>query len=96
MTTAIEVTRTEALCKVLGWQGGTIHQIAQETGCDVQELLYSEPKETHLTSSNSFGWSAARTNDVAFNRKKIFPQYRGNVDFWLGAARGMQLKIRGI
>lgn len=87
-----EINRTQALILALGWQGGTIHQVSQETGCDVQDLLYRMPESQHLSSDNSSGWFAARTNDVEFNKLNIFPKMRGNLDFWLGVARGMQLK----
>lgn len=89
----MQVTRTEALCRVLGWQGGTIHQIAAETGCTVEGLLYGEAKETHLLSDNTKGWFAVRTCPLEYNRAKIFPKYKGNLEFWLGAACGMQLQM---
>ena len=33
------MTRLEAFCKAFGWQGGTIHQVAAETGCKAEDLL---------------------------------------------------------
>ncbi|ARB11598.1 hypothetical protein CB7_124 [Pectobacterium phage vB_PatM_CB7] len=32
-------TNTELLMKALGWQGGTVHQVAHETGLTVSEIL---------------------------------------------------------
>lgn len=32
-------TNTEFLMNALGWQGGTVHQVAQETGLSVMEIL---------------------------------------------------------
>ena len=91
-----KINRTQALMAALGWQGGTIHQVSEETGCDVQALLYGMPESQHLNSDNCQGWFAARTNDVQFNKVNVFPKMRGNVDFWLGVARGMQLKMEGV
>ena len=34
--------RTKYLCIALGWQGGTIHKLAEVTGCSVNDLLYKE------------------------------------------------------
>ena len=84
------ITRTEALCKALGWQGGTIHQIVKETGCEVDKLLYGEPTCNHLSSDHSYGWAAGRTCSVEFNLKTNFPKRRGNIDFWLGVAEGIR------
>lgn len=32
-------TNTELLMNALGWQGGTVHQVARETGLSVLEIL---------------------------------------------------------
>ncbi|QYC52631.1 hypothetical protein [Salmonella phage SSBI34] len=32
-------TNTELLMAALGWQGGTVHQVARETGLTVSEIL---------------------------------------------------------
>ncbi len=34
---------TREMCLYLGWQGGTIHQVAQETGLDLITLLDAQP-----------------------------------------------------
>ena len=33
------MTNTEYLMKALGWQGGTVHQVASDTGLTVMEVL---------------------------------------------------------
>lgn len=33
------MTNTELLMKALGWQGGTVHQVARETGITVSQIL---------------------------------------------------------
>ena len=91
------VTRTAALIQAFGWQGGTIHQLAEETGVGVQELLYGAfTDHNYLTSDYSNGWFAGRTCTVEHNIANVFPKYRGNVSFWHGVIRGLQLKAEGI
>ncbi len=33
------MSNTHTLCFILGWQGGTVHQVAKELGVEVQEIL---------------------------------------------------------
>jgi hypothetical protein len=88
------MTRLEALCKALGWQGGTIHQVAAATGCKVKDLLTSTPSSTALASDHSHGWSASRTCDLEWNRRVNFPRRMGNLDFWLGVADGLMVQAK--
>lgn len=90
------MTRTEALCRVLGWQGGTVHQVAAETGLTVEQILYSSATDTSLASKYTGGWFAARTCGLEHNRAKVFPQHKGDLDFWIGAADGMIQKANGV
>ena len=39
--------RMRNLLRYFGWQGGTIHQVAKETGISVQDLLYGEIDKTN-------------------------------------------------
>lgn len=43
-----ELTNTEIACLLLGWQGGTIHQVSQETGLTVDQILNSKDIETDI------------------------------------------------
>jgi hypothetical protein len=88
------MTRTEALCNVLGWQGGTIHQVAKETGCALEDLLYGQPKSEHLGSSYTSGWFASRTCSLLHRQQNVFPQHHGDIDFWIGAAEGIMDQTR--
>jgi hypothetical protein len=84
------MTRTGALVKAMGWQGGTIHQLAQETGVDVHTLLYAKkPSDQSLASPYTQGWFAGRTCTIEFNKHTNFPKFKGNSDFWLGVAEGL-------
>lgn len=76
--------RTKNLLHYFGWQGGTIHQLAQETGLDVDTLLYADrPAAIHLTSKYSQGACANETCSLAM-RLSFLPEVKGNRDFWLG------------
>lgn len=86
------ITRTEALCKALGWQGGTIHQVSQEIGVDTQTILYGKPTLGEgLNTPYSHGWFAGRTCSVEHNKANIFPLRKGDADFWLGVADGLRI-----
>lgn len=86
------MNRTQALCKALGWQGGTIHQVSEETGVSVEELLYGEPLDKSLIAGYTGGWFAGRTCTVEFNLRVNFPKNKGNPDFWIGVAEGVMLQ----
>jgi hypothetical protein len=88
------VTRLEAFCKAFGWQGGTIHQVAAETGCKAEDLLAGKAAKTGWDSDHCGGWFAGRTCTVEFNRHTNFPPRKGNLDFWLGVADGLSAPDR--
>lgn len=61
-------TNLEIACKILGWQGGTIHQVAEETFLTVDQILnakdialltisaisLNEKRKWHLKESKNF------------------------------------------
>ena len=74
-----------------GWQGGTIHQIAEATGCDSDELIYTVPDQMEvirLDSDYSAGQSALATCDKEFRVSVLTPKRKGNLMFWLGVRNG--------
>lgn len=81
-------TNTELLCIALGWQGGTVHQVAAETGLTVSQIVETDRKEE--TGDFFLGHSAVRTCSLEFNREVNFPKHKGNLSFWMGAARGQE------
>lgn len=82
------MNRTTNLLNAFGFQGGTIHQVAELTGCDAFDLLYADtmPYEFHRQS----GWFAYRTNEREFNRNNRTPAMQGNVQYWIGVAEGVE------
>lgn len=83
------MNRAMNLCKAFGWQGGTVHQIAEEIGCSVHDILYA--KEEEYLVSHKMGWFSYRTNSLEFNtQKRIQKENSGNLQFWLGVASGVE------
>lgn len=80
---------TLLLLQVLGYQGGTIHQVSQETGLSVNEILDLATTEHQigLDSDQSKGFSSILTNSLEFNRLNLFHKVRGNIHYWFGACR---------
>jgi hypothetical protein len=89
------MNRTQALCLILGWQGGTVHQVSQAIGVSVLDIIYGTPTSTQLASDYCGGWFAARTCTLEHLRANVFAQQRGNKDFWLGAAEGKIAQSEG-
>ena len=83
-------TRTKNYLKFLGWQGGTIHQIAQEFNCDVDTLLYGTPEYTYTGSYYNQGMYAT-TCRLKYRLETLLPMFRGNVEYWLGVANGASI-----
>jgi hypothetical protein len=96
--------RTQMLLKAFGWQGGTIHQLAEETGCDSHDLLYGEPKFDYSgPQANNYrpsqdylnGFSAAGTCSLEFNLSTNFPRERGNLEYWFGVMGRLNIDVSG-
>jgi hypothetical protein len=45
-------TNCEIACLLLGWQGGTIHQVSRVTGLSINEILESKDIEKLLKERN--------------------------------------------
>lgn len=93
------VGRGKMLLDAFGWQGGTIHQLAEETGLSVEDLLYTPLRSmanAPLNCELSHGWFAGRTCTPEHNKVNVFPKYKGNVDFWHGLIRGLLAQRDGI
>lgn len=85
------IARTQALCIAFGWQGGTVHQVAEVTGCAAHDLIYADAVESDI--SHKQGWFAYRTCELAFNAPRV-EEKKGDLQFWLGVASGVQTSIK--
>lgn len=82
--------RTKYLLQAFGFQGGTIHQLAQITGCSVQDLLYKDFPDERLDMEYKLGfyWD---TNIKEFQEEYIIPSRKGNLSYWFGVMRKMEI-----
>lgn len=85
--------RAEALYAYFGWQGGTVHQLAEATGLTVAAILYEDAldHDRSLASRYSMGWSAIRTCDLAWRRNTLAPKWQGVAAYWHGVMAGYWL-----
>lgn len=79
--------RAEALYDFFGWQGGTVHQLARETGLTVSQILYDDlPYTNYLYTPFASGFIIGRNGTdsphdmIAINK--------GRFDFWSGVING--------
>lgn len=77
-------TTTLHLMHSLGWQGGTVHQVASATGLKVETILNLADRKVeeidHFdTFADGYLWACGGGKE-----SKIPPAARGDVHFWLG------------
>ena len=87
------MNKIECLYNVLGWQGGTIHQVADELGIAVGSLLHGTFTQQHIGADHDYmkGQYAYSSCSTEWVRERLVPMYRGNLDFWLGYMRAYAL-----
>ncbi len=86
------MNRTLAMMLAIGWQGGTVHQLAVETGISVTDIIYGKPESTEFASPYNLGWMLAQVSSTIPLSDYMRKKYHGNKDFWLGIAEGMSLR----
>ena len=90
---------TILLMHAIGWQGGTVHQVAEYTGLSVPDILSLQKHEPYpgLTSPACKGWCAVRTCSLAWNKEKIFPAHHYDIDFWSGVLQAQfSIEVMGL
>lgn len=86
-------TRASNLIRFFGWQGGTIHQVSEETGISVSDLLYKDvPASRAELSWHDFesGAMCSETCTTAYRLERA-KYWKGNLSFWLGVAQSRPL-----
>lgn len=73
-----EEQRTTSLMHAFGWQGGTIHQVAERTGCSPADILY-----TPIDMENTLFWEGHY--DGKHGHLDRSPN--GIIQYWLGVAK---------
>lgn len=79
---------TLVLMHALGWQGGTVHQVSQATGLDVQTILNLD-EHTPVKSTDPEALLDVTDYDVGFmfgysSGASDLQYYKGNKDYWCG------------
>jgi hypothetical protein len=77
-----QMTRLAAFCKAFGWQGGTIHQVEEITGCCVVALTGVESQTADPKYHD--GFVVAKSNQV--KEALATGVFKGRLQFWLGVA----------
>lgn len=89
-------TRTELLMQALGWQGGTVHDICHYVGINAHKFLYTDiPSNQKMMGDDWFMGTCFNTCSMAYRHETLLPKYRGNLNFWLGVCRSMELVNAG-
>lgn len=76
------MNRLEAFCEAFGWQGGTIHQVEEVTGCCVASLTGIENQTANPKYQD--GFATAKGGQV--KEAVATGAFKGNLQFWLGVA----------
>jgi len=84
ITDLSEEQRAKALYYYFGWQGGTVHQLAKETGLSSSDILYRQHGDERLCD----GFSAIRTCSHDWRVNHLAPKEQGNWPYWRDAILG--------
>ena len=91
-------TNTELLMNALGWQGGTVHQVARETGLSVLEILDLDkylPADGDSCAASFMFVGQVRALEIplqASEYTQVGPDYRDRLMYWRGVLDTMQQK----
>lgn len=81
------MTNTEYLMRALGWQGGTVHQVARDTGLTVWEVLDLHTCPISNRIAYDHGVKAVKFGVVAISGYQAYRvcAYRPDrISFWRG------------
>lgn len=83
------MTNTELLMKALGWQGGTVHQVARETGLTVMQILdlHTFGHCVYNTPRRRGHWEASQgkiTAPVGLDVSELISYWYGVIQFHRG------------
>lgn len=84
------MNRTQALCIALGWQGGTIHQVCEATGCSDEDILH-----TGVDGGQGYcrGYWLGHTGQHLANWLRT--KMHGDRHWWVGLADGVIARNAG-
>ena len=78
--------RVEAFRYFMGWRGGTIHQIAEETGISAYNLLNLEMSRSGYGVGDAYtaGWFGVSTCSRDWRVDELLPKAKGDWSYWCG------------
>lgn len=71
---------TLSLFHFFGYQGGTIHQLSEQTGCNVHDLIYLDGDYAHQSYQQGHNWGEYSP----MTRNTLAILYKHDLQFWLG------------
>lgn len=89
------ITNTELLMKALGWQGGTVHQLATDTGLTVSEILDLDKLPISSRIAYDHGLKAVKLDVVAicgYQAYRVCSYKPDQVSFWRGVLDAQKAK----
>jgi hypothetical protein len=76
-------TRIESLMALLGWQGGTVHDVCAVVGLDVNDFLYTD----FSVLCHDFQRGYKESGDLALY---YLSTNNGNLQYWFGVISAIQ------
>lgn len=88
---------TQKLLKILGYSGGTIHDLSKEIGLTVTQILDIE----NMRYTDGVFDSQAKSVGLITNtcgpvwiKENLIPVYYGSLNFWKASIRSLDLNIK--
>jgi len=91
------MTSTQKLLKILGYTGGTIHDLSKELGLPVNQILDIEtaPYEAGVFEGKAKSVGLiVNTCGSKWIKENLLPTYYGSFNFWKAAIRSVDLGIK--
>jgi len=91
------MNNTEKLLKILGYQGGTIHDLSKEIGLSVSVILDIDKLSYDYGVLEGKAKSVGlitNTCSASYIKTNLLPIYYGSFNFWKAAIRSLDLDIK--
>ncbi len=79
-----KVPASNLLMIALGWQGGTIHQVARETGLSVSQILDLDKVQPDMSKDELTPYACGMMYGCTPEHHK---HYNGNIQYWSGVVK---------
>lgn len=79
-----EELRVYAALKALGWQGGTIYQIANEFGISADSILYGRVSHPIQGALGYLAAEKIKLDSYSVVSSEVIQENKGKISFWVG------------